>query len=161
MSKIFFKRLLEETLMENEMEISEQEKEEFINSCEILTSDIYFYYNLLLNTKDRVGIMYLKEKYPNNFIINGLLENQIKFFKLNKKDNQDLYFKFCDIFIKFYGLDNNDVIETLENMTKRENRNIFCECNKERIIEYEEKYSNLVKEYKIKEQEEEEESPLI
>ena len=39
-------------------------------------------------------------------------------------------------------------------MTKRETRNRFCECNKERIKEYEEKYSNLVKEYKMKEQEE-------
>ncbi len=154
MSKIFFKRLLEETLIANEMEISEQEKEEFINNCEILTSDIYFYYNLLLNTKDRVGIIYLKEKYPNNFIVNGLLESQIKYFELNKKDNEDLYFKFCDIFISFYGLDHKDVKEKLENMTKRETRNRFCECNKERIKEYEEKYSNLVKEYKMKEQEE-------
>lgn len=75
MSKIFFKRLLEETLLENEMEISDKEKEEFINNCEILTSDMYHYYNLLLNTENRVGIVYLKEKYPNNFIVDGLLEN--------------------------------------------------------------------------------------
>lgn len=152
MNKIFFRRLLDETLLENEMEISEEEKEKFINDCEILTSDIYFYYNLLLNTENRVGIVYLKEKYPNNFIIDGLLENQVKYFQLNKKENQDLYFKFCDIFIKFYGLDNKDVKESIEKMTKRETRNRFCECNEEKIRKYESEYLKIVEEYREKEQ---------
>lgn len=158
MNKILFRRLLDETLLENEMEVSEDEKEKFINDCEILTSDIYFYYNLLLNTENRVGIVYLKEKYPNNFIIDGLLENQVKYFQLNKKENQDLYFKFCDIFINFYGLNNKDVKETLEKMTNRETRNRFCECNEDKIIKYEKKYLEIVEKYKNNEQEE---SPSI
>ena len=150
MNKAFNKRHLEEVLSTNNFEISEEEKENFLENCTMLTSDVHFYYNLNLNTKNKVGILYLKEKYPNNFILKELLENQIKCFDLNQKENMDKLFKLGNIFSDFYYLYAKDFQREIENMSKKENRKLFCKNNSNIIKEYEQKYFEIVEDYKMK-----------
>ena len=147
----FYKQLLDELLEVNKIsDITDEQKEKFFEKYDLLTKDFYHYYELTLNSQNQSGIIFLKEKYPNNFIISELLDSKIKYIDLRMKEYEDRYWGLCSVFTAFYGADNYDVKQEIEAMTNKERRGKFVEKNYKEIADCEEKYLKLVEEYKQK-----------
>ncbi|MCI8617458.1 MAG: hypothetical protein HFJ60_04350 [Clostridia bacterium] len=147
----FYKQLLDELLEVNQItDITEEQKEKFFEKYDLLTKDVFHYYELTLNSQNQSGIIFLKEKYPNNFIISELLDSKIKYIDLRMKEYEDRYWGLCGVFTAFYGVDNNDIKQEIEAMTDKERRSKFVEKNYKQIEDCEEKYLKLVNEYRQK-----------
>lgn len=147
----FYKELLDELLEVNQItDITEEQKEKFFEKYDLLTKDVFHYYELTLNSQNQSGIIFLKEKYPNNFIISELLDSKIKYIDLRMKEYEDRYWGLCGVFTAFYGVDNNDIKQEIEAMTDKERRSKFVEKNYKQIEDCEEKYLKLVDEYRQK-----------
>lgn len=147
----FYKQLLDELLEVNQIiDITEEQKEKFFEKYDLLTKDVFHYYELTLNSQNQSGIIFLKEKYPNNFIISELLDSKIKYIDLRMKEYEDRYWGLCGVFTAFYGVDNNDIKQEIEAMTNKERRSKFVEKNYKQIEDCEEKYLKLVDEYRKK-----------
>ncbi len=147
----FYKELLDELLEVNQItDITEEQKEKFFEKYDLLTKDVFHYYELTLNSQNQSGIIFLKEKYPNNFIISELLDSKIKYIDLRMKEYEDRYWGLCSVFTAFYGVDNNDIKQEIEAMTDKERRSKFVEKNYKQIEDCEEKYLKLVDEYRQK-----------
>lgn len=147
----FYKQLLDELLEVNQIiDITEEQKEKFFEKYDLLTKDVFHYYELTLNSQNQSGIIFLKEKYPNNFIISELLDSKIKYIDLRMKEYEDRYWGLCGVFTAFYGVDNNDIKQEIEAMTDKERRSKFVEKNYKQIEDCEEKYLKLVDEYRKK-----------
>lgn len=147
----FYKELLDELLEVNKItDITEEQKEKFFEKYDLLTKDVFHYYELTLNSQNQSGIILLKEKYPNNFIISELLDSKIKYIDLRMKEYEDRYWGLCGVFTAFYGVDNNDIKQEIEAMTDKERRSKFVEKNYKQIEDCEEKYLKLVDEYRQK-----------
>lgn len=147
----FYKKLLDELLEVNRInDITDEQKEKFFEKYDLLTKDFYHYYELTLNSQNQSGIIFLKEKYPNNFIISELLDSKIKYIDLRMKEYGDRYWGLCSVFTAFYGANNYDVKQEIEAMTDKKRRGKFVEENYKEIADCEEKYLKLVEEYKQK-----------
>ncbi len=147
----FYKQLLDELLEVNNItDITQEQKEKFFEKYDFLTKDVLHYYELTLNSQNQSGIIFLKEKYPNNFIVSELLDSKIKYIDLRMKEYEDRYWGLCSVFTAFYEIDNNDIKQKIEVMTDKERRSKFVEKNYKEIEECEEKYLKLVEEYKTK-----------
>lgn len=147
----FYKELLDELLEVNKItDITEEQKEKFFEKYNLLTKDVFNYYELTLNSQNQSGIIFLKEKYPNNFIIYELLDSKIKYIDLRMKEYEDRYWGLCSVFTAFYGVDNNDIKQEIGAMTDKERRSKFVEKNYKQIEDCEEKYLKLVDEYRQK-----------
>ena len=124
----FYKQLLDELLEVNKIsDITDEQKKKFFEKYDLLTKDFYHYYELTLNSQNQSGIIFLKEKYPNNFIISELLDSKIKYIDLRMKEYGDRYWGLCNVFTVFYGADNYDVKQEIEAMTDKERRSKFVE----------------------------------
>lgn len=130
--------------------------EQFLNDYTIKTTDMLYYYELMLNTHNGAELMFLKEKYPDNFIIEELIDTKIKYIDLRMKEYQERYFKFCNIFVGFYGTDSKDFTEEIEKMADKSRRSKFVEDNKNNILKYIKEYEERVKVYKQEQIEKEE-----
>lgn len=147
----YYKKQLDELLKMNKIDgITEELKNKFFETYNILTEDILYYYELTINSENCSGIIFLKEKYPNNFIISELLDSKIKYIDLGMKEYQERYWGLSNVFINFYGTDNKDMKQKVEQMTNKIKRKEFVRNNLEKIEEYEEKYLKLVEKYKQK-----------
>lgn len=147
----FYKELLDELLESNKInDITEEQKEKFFEKYNLLTKDVFHYYELTLNSQNQSGIIYLKEKYPNNFIISELLDSKIKYIDLRRKEYEDRYWGLCSVFTAFYGVENNDIKQEIEAMTDMERRSKFVEKYHKQIEDCEDKYLKLVDEYSQK-----------
>lgn len=140
-------------------DISIERIEQFLNNYTIETTDMLYYYELMLNTYNGAELMFLKEKYQDNFIIEELIDTKIKYIDLRMKEYQERYFKFCNIFVGFYGTDSKDFTEEIEKMADKSRRSRFVEDNKDNILKYTKEYEDKVKIY-IQEQIEKEETEL-
>ena len=131
----FYKQLLDELLEVNQItDITEEQKEKFFEKYDLLTKDVFHYYELTLNSQNQSGIIFLKEKY----------------IDLRMKEYEDRYWGLCGVFTAFYGVDNNDIKQEIEAMTDKERRSKFVEKNYKQIEDCEEKYLKLVNEYRQK-----------
>lgn len=156
----FHKNQLNNLLQQfNINDIPIEQIDDFFNNYKIKTTDILYYYELMLNTNNGAGLMFLKEKYQDNFIIRELLDTNIKYIDLKMKEYQEKYFKFCNIFIGFYGTDSKDFTDEIEKMATKSRRCKFVENNKDNIFKYTKEYEDKVKTY-IQEQIEKEETEL-
>ena len=129
-------------------DISKERIEQFFNNYEIVTADMLYYYELMLNTNNGAGLMFLKEKYQDNFIIQELIDTKIKYIDLRMKEYQERYFKFCNIFVAFYGTDSKDFTEDIEKMATKNQRSKFVEENRDNIIKYTQQYEEMVDIYR-------------
>jgi len=153
----FHKNQLNNLLQQFEIDdISEEQIERFFINYQIKTEDMLYYYELMLNTNNGAGLIYLKEKYPDNFIIQELIDTKIKYIDLRIKEYQERYFKFCNIFVSFYGTDSIDMTEKIERMTDQNRKHKFVEENREIIESYMEKYERQVDIYRQEQIEQEE-----
>lgn len=147
----FYKQLLDELLEVNKInDITEEQKEKFFKKYDFLTKDVLHYYELTLNSQNQSGIIFLKEKYPDNFIVSELLDSKIKYIDLKMKEYEDRYWGLCGVFTAFYGIDNYDIKQKIEEMTDKERRSKFVAKNYKQIEDCEEKYLKLVEEYRQK-----------
>lgn len=140
-------------------DISIERIEQFLNNYTIKTRDMLYYYELMLNTYNGAELMFLKEKYQDNFIIEELIDTKIKYIDLKMKEYQERYFKFCNIFIGFYATDSKEFTDEIEKMADKSRRSKFVEVNKDNILKYTKEYEDKVKTY-IQEQIEKEETEL-
>lgn len=153
----FHKNQLNNLLLQfNVDDISIERMELFFENYTIETKDMLYYYELMLNTNNGAGLMFLKEKYQDNFIIEELIDTKIKYIDLRMKEYQERYFKFCNIFVGFYGTDNKDFTEEIEKMTNKNRRNKFVEDNLNDINKYTQQYEEQVKLYKQEQMQKEE-----
>lgn len=147
----FYKQLLDELLEVNKInDITDEQKEKFFEKYDLLTKDFFQYYELTFNSQNQSGIIFLKEKYPNNFIISELLDSKIKYIDLGMKEYKDRYWGLCSVFTAFYGTDNYDIKQEIEAMTDKERKSKFIEKNYKEIEKCEEEYLKMVEEYKLK-----------
>lgn len=156
----FHKNQLNNLLQQfNVDDVSIERIDQFFNNFTIEAKDMLYYYELMLNTNNGAGLMFLKEKYKDNFIIEELIDTKIKYIDLKMKEYQERYFKFCNIFVGFYGTDSKDFTEEIEKMASKNRRSKFVEENKDNIIKYTQEYEEQVRLFK-KEQMEKEETEL-
>lgn len=156
----FHKNQLNNLLQQfNVDDVSIERIDQFFNNFTIEAKDMLYYYELMLNTNNGAGLMFLKEKYQDNFIIEELIDTKIKYIDLKMKEYQERYFKFCNIFVGFYGTDSKDFTQEIEKMASKNRRSKFVEENRDNIIKYTQEYEEQVRLFK-KEQLEKEETEL-
>lgn len=140
----------------NVNDITPERIEQFFDNYTIETTDMLYYYELMLNTNNGAGLMFLKEKYQDNFIIQELIDTKIRYIDLRMKEYQERYFKFCNIFVGFYGTDSKDFTEEIEKMASKNRRSKFVEENRDNIVKYSQEYEEQVRLYRREEKEKEE-----